>query len=275
MDNSMIVEKLKELGLNEAESKIYLLLLHQSHNTASQIGRLTGISRPKTYEYLTRLVDKGLCTEILGRVKKYSAINPTVAFKTIQNQLAKDYEKSLSLASILTEELLPLYLLPNQDSNPLDYIKVIREKNSIVNHFESLEKIAQTEVLSLVKLPLVMDLSTTHNPVEFSSLKNNVVYKSIYNRDDMDQPNLLESMEAFAQAGEQVRITNLFPIPFKMYIFDEKIVMFTLEDKTGSDSNLTALIVEHLDLAKGLKNVFEIYWQSSVTLDQYRLEMNN
>jgi hypothetical protein len=73
----------------------------------------------------------------------------------------------------------------------------------------------------------------------------------------------------FAEAGEEVRITTIFPIPFKMYIFDEKTVMFTLQDITISGTKLTALIIEHQDLVRGLKSVFNLYWTNSIPLEKF------
>jgi hypothetical protein len=55
-----------------------------------------------------------------------------------------------------------------------------------------------------------------------------------------------------------------------MFIFDCRIVMFTLEDKTPAETKLTALIIEHKDLAAGLKQVFDLYWLNSITLEEYR-----
>jgi hypothetical protein len=129
---------------------------------------------------------------------------------------------------------------------------------------------AQQEVLSLVKLPLVMSLDETPNPIEFQSLQRNVLYRTIYNKADMADPNLDKAVDLFAKAGELVRITRDFPIPFKMFIFDCRIVMFTLEDKTPAETKLTALIIEHKDLAAGLKQVFDLYWLNSITLEEYR-----
>jgi hypothetical protein len=46
--------------------------------------------------------------------------------------------------------------------------------------------------------------------------------------------------------------------------------MFTLEDRVTSKPSLTALIIEHLDLAQGLKQVFNLYWQNSITLEEFK-----
>lgn len=270
MSDQEIIKSLKQIGLSDSAAKIYLLLLHKSNCTASEISRITSISRSKTYEYLNKLVNAGMCIEILGSVKKYSSTNPTTAFKDMDQKLKLDYEKDKSIISNLSKILLPLYNAPNENTDPLDYIQVIREKKSIIKKFETLEKMAEKEILSLVKAPLAMDLTEPHNLTEYSSLKKGVRIKTIYNTEDMNIPLLVKSIETFEKAGEQVRVVDKFPIPFKLYIFDGKIVMFSLEDRMISNANLTALIIEHLDLAKGLKEVFNIYWNNSITWEEFK-----
>lgn len=267
-ENFSIVNLIK-IGLTESEAKIYLNLLKKKSFTASEISRLSGISRSKTYEILNQLVQKGLCVEILGRVKKYSPTNPETAFKGLEQKIQQELENKKNILSNLSESLSPLFHSENENSNPLDYIQVIREKNSILKKFETLERMANKEVLSLVKGPLVMDVTKPYNIVQYDSLRRGVNFKTIYAIEDLGNQYFLESIEAFAIAGEEVRIANLLPIPFKMYIYDEKTVMFTLEDKIDSKSKLTALIIEHIDLAKGLKQVFNLYWQNSMTFEDF------
>ncbi len=274
MNHSDLIAQLKEIGLPDAAAKIYIILLHEGNTAASDIARIAEISRPKVYEHMRRLVDTGLCTEILGQVKKYAAINPADALSRIQKQYTLQYQATSNTITNLTQLLMPLFLTPSQHHDPLDYIQVIRERSSIIRKFESMESMAQSEVLSLVKLPLVMSLEDTPNPKEFQSLKRKVVYRAIYNYSDMADDHLAAAVELFAKAGEKVRITRDFPIPFKMFIFDKRIVMFTLEDKTATTTKLTALIIEHVDLAKGLRQVFDLYWLNSITLDEYHDSIN-
>ena len=274
MFDQEIIRNLKQIGLSDSAAKIYLLLLHKSNCTASEISRITVISRSKTYEYLNRLVNRGMCIEILGSVKKYAATNPTTAFKDMEQKRKLDYEKDRNIISDLSKILLPLYNAPNENTDPLDYIQVIREKKSIIKKFETLEQKAEKEILALVKAPLAMNLAEPHNLAEYSSLKKGISIKTIYNTEDMNIPLLMESIETFEKAGEQVRVVDKFPIPFKMYIFDGRIVMLSLEDRIVSNSNLTALIIEHLDLAKGLKEVFNIYWDNSITWEEFKRKEN-
>jgi len=271
MKDEYTYSDLIKIGLKESEAKLYINLLKKKSFTASEISKLTGLSRPKTYEYLHRLVEKGLCTEILGSVKKYTPTNPETAFSGLRQKLKLEFENKNILLSNLSETLMPLYRSQKEKKAPLDYIQVIREKNSIINKFESLEDIATKEVLALVKGPLAMDITKPHNIIQYDSLERGVSYRTIYNNRDLADQNLMHSIESFKNKGENVRIAEKLPIPFKMYIFDERIVMFILEDNISSGSTLTALIIEHLDLILGLKAIFSIYWQSSTPLEEFKI----
>ena len=270
MNHRDLIDQLKEIGLSDATAKIYIILIHEGNTGASDIARIALISRPKVYEHLRRLVDVGLCIEILGQVKKYDAVNPADALSKIQKQYAQQYQSTSNTINRLTQLLVPLFLTPSENKNPLDYIQVIRERNSILKKFASLESMAKTEVLSLVKLPVVMSLENTPpNPVGLQAIKKNVVHRTIYNHSDMADESFANAVELFAKAGEKIHITQNFPIPFKMFIYDKRIVMFTLEDKTAGSTKLTALIIEHIDLAKGLQQVFDLYWLNSLTLAEF------
>ncbi len=74
----------------------------------------------------------------------------------------------------------------------------------------------------------------------------------------------------FASAGEEVRIA--YKLPMKMMIFDEKIVIIALQNEITSKPSLTTMLIEHSDLAKTLKETFNMYWQKSMTLEEFKIK---
>jgi len=68
-----MVEKeiLQELGLSEAEAKIYLALLETGSTLAGPIIKKTGLHRGTTYQILQRLKEKGLVSSIIKGKKQY------------------------------------------------------------------------------------------------------------------------------------------------------------------------------------------------------------
>jgi len=150
----------------------------------------------------------------------------------------------------------------------MDYIQVISEKNkNSLKRVESLERTAKNEVLAFTKAPYAMSLNFTGNEEEFINLKRGLKCKSIYEVEDAKKLDFLKKIELFYNAGEEVRIVNVLPLKF--LIFDERIVMVTLEDMLTSRTRLTTLVIEHSAFTRFFKSTFENYWKHAMTLEEF------
>ena len=273
MRDEIYIDNLKKLGLSEVESKVYVNLLKKQNFTATEISRISGTPRSKIYEILNKLTNKGLCVEILGSVKKYSSANPKIAFtgllQTYQQDSQQELENKRILTSNLIETLLPFFNSQKENGSPLDYIQVIREKVSIMRKYRSLVESTKYEMLSLVKGPYIMDVQKPPDYFDqFISSKSEIQFRTVYECKELENHNFLEAIGAFICINEEIRVIE--KIPFKMYVFDEKIAMFTLQDNINRKTSLTSMIVEHNDLAKGLKDIFDLYWKNAMHLEDYK-----
>lgn len=74
----MDTESLKQIGLTEGESKVYLALLKRGSITSGPLTDESGVSRSKIYNILERLMQKGLVSFILkNKTRYYQAAEPT------------------------------------------------------------------------------------------------------------------------------------------------------------------------------------------------------
>ena len=271
MSKNIHLENLQKLGLSSAESVVYLNLLKKNNFTATEIAKVSGISRSKIYEILNKLIHKGLCIEILGSLKKYSPVNPDIAFNGFLQNLEQSYKNELelkkTLASEISETLLPIYLTEKDNTNPLDYIEVIRDNTRIVEKIRTLERNAKHEIVSFSKAPYAMNFSHPDNSESLIHFKKGVSYKGIYEIADSNKPEFLHVIKQYQEAGEEIRIAK--KLPLKIHICDESIVMFSLENRLIPQSSLTTMVIEHADLAKTLKEIFDVYWNKSMTLDEF------
>ncbi|MFH1828817.1 MAG: helix-turn-helix domain-containing protein [Nanoarchaeota archaeon] len=64
-------EVLQDLGLSEAEAKVYLALIETGSTLAGLIIKKTGLHRGTTYQILQRLKEKGLVSSIVKGKKQY------------------------------------------------------------------------------------------------------------------------------------------------------------------------------------------------------------
>ena len=262
MNKNNYIGDLIKIGFTESEAKVYFYLLKKKNFTATEISQLAHVSRPKVYEILAKFAGKGLCTETLGRVKKYSIVNPKISF----NNLCQEFEEKKKIVSNLSKALFPLYYSEKDTTDPLDYIQVVRERNRIVEKFYTLLKNAKEEILAFTKGPYANKWENNEEILE--PIKKGVSTKSIYEVDEVIKSNLLKWVEMFVDTGEEVRF--VYDLPLKLLIFDKKIVMCTLQNRLVSQRSLTAMIIEHTDLAKALVETFNVYWQKGITLEEFK-----
>lgn len=98
----MDIEKLKEIGLNEKESKVYLALLELEDALVSEISDKTKINRSLLYDVLNDLTKKGIVTYILkNNVRYYRAAEPEKIMAML-----KEKEK---IFAVMLPELLALH----------------------------------------------------------------------------------------------------------------------------------------------------------------------
>ena len=73
----MNTKPLRNLGLNESEIKVYLLLLKKGLCSATEIAKETALNRSHIYDKLGVLLEKGLMSFVLkNNVKYFKATNP-------------------------------------------------------------------------------------------------------------------------------------------------------------------------------------------------------
>jgi sugar-specific transcriptional regulator TrmB len=83
----MDIEKLKKLGLSDAESKIYFSVLKLGTCTVKDISKNTGFHRTNIYDILEQLKEKGLITYFReGKTTKYKTTDPNNLYEFIREK---------------------------------------------------------------------------------------------------------------------------------------------------------------------------------------------
>jgi len=96
------VEILQELGLSQAESKVYLALLETGSTLAGLIIKKTGLHRGTTYQIIQRLKEKGLVSSIIkGKKQYFSPVHP----ERLMDVLKERQEKLRQILPILKSRL--------------------------------------------------------------------------------------------------------------------------------------------------------------------------
>ena len=80
-----MIEELKQIGLTEYESKVYLTLLKYGTLIGTEVHKKSGVPHSPTYHSLISLQEKGFVTISPLKPKKFSAIKPELAINNYIN----------------------------------------------------------------------------------------------------------------------------------------------------------------------------------------------
>ncbi len=254
---------LGRLGLTTYESRAYLALLRRDSSSASEVARLAELPRQRIYDVLASLLEKGLAAARPGAVAKYAATPPDAA---VERLLADHRERLAALeeeGAAVAEELGPAYRAGREESDPLEYIEVVRDSRTVAERFAELQGRVQREILVFTKPPYAR---LPQENVEGLELARTKEARSIYEFSVFENPGFVEGIKTFVEAGEGARFVA--ELPLKLAIIDEATVMFGMEDPVGGEADLTMMLVEHPALARVLKIAFETLWGNGLGFDE-------
>ena len=265
MDNGDFVAQLTRLGLTSYEAKAYLTLIRRDSFTAAQVARQSGLPRQRIYDVLGSMVQKGLAVARPGNVVKYAATPPDVAINQLLAVQREDLSRTESAARSMVADLEPAFKAGQRETDPLEYIEVLRDRRAINERFAELQKAVKKEILVFTKPPYA---TPPQENVEGLKVITTHDARSLYEFSVFDDPAVARGVQRFVEAGEQARFVPTLPL--KLVIIDETIVMFGMEDPVAGSADLTIVTVEHQSLARVLKTAFEAIWDTGLTFEQAR-----
>ena len=93
------IKKIKSLGLNTYEVKIWTALLSRGVSTAGELSDIANVPRSRSYDVLESLEKKGFVVMKLGKPIKYLAVPPKEVLENVRGQIEKSTEKHISYIS--------------------------------------------------------------------------------------------------------------------------------------------------------------------------------
>jgi sugar-specific transcriptional regulator TrmB len=263
---------LEELGLTNYEARVYLALIRRDVFTAAEVAREAGVPRQRVYDVLEGLIRRQLAILHPGRVAGYSAVAPDTAVE----RLIEQQRRSLGRLERLSSELKPTFESGRTHTDPLDYVEVLRDPADITERFARLQSTAERELLSFSRPPWYTPTENIAG-LEASARLHAAgrTVRSLYSRAVLEDPALLEVINLFVAAGEEIRIAE--DLPLKMIIADGSTVLCDMPDPVARDGATTTLCIRHPSLAAALTLAFRSIWETSPTfaeaLEQAGMEM--
>jgi len=254
------VSQLVELGLTQYEARGYLALIGRGDATPAEIARLGRIPRPRSYDVLTSLAERGFVATVPGGAGlRYRAKPPDQVFDSLLAVRRQELDRLTARATKLATDLQPRFLQGQHRGEPLDYVEVLRDPAHAVQRISQLWAKAEHEVLAIVCPPYLAP-PAPEDPVPPSAIAT----RAIYERSLLDDPQMARVVQTYARLGEQVRLAR--HLPMKLTVVDEKSVAFNLPDPVAGGESVTTIVVHHRALAAALKITFEAIWSQAEPL---------
>lgn len=276
MNKEILIERLKTLGFKEYESKVLIVLLNGNPMSASDIAKEAKIIRNSIYDILKSFVEKGYCNEIeTNTILNYQIIDPSIILDKITSDYKKNFNTRLNNLTETFGELQQIYKAESAKiEGPDKNIQLIRgfNKHRIAKYME-LVKNSKKEIIGMYSPRRVVVEELSHDAQEF--IKGGGIIRSIYQLSDDKELNaeLLKACELFQQGGEQVRLAS-FKVP-NISIFDYENVFINLSaDKNVPKHKQADLIIQNLDYAGHMRDLFNYYWSQAVTIEDYKKKNN-
>ena len=234
----------KNFGLNDKEISLYLSVLSNPNTSARDIEKNTGIGRTHIYDISQKLIEKGFLTQIEKNKKRvFNAVPP--------RELLENQKALISRFEGIVDELSELQNT-SQERPKIVYYSGKSELDALHNNFIS-SKIA-SEAIAFSDDSFYLKNEGQHQKKEIDKrLKQNVYFRALAG---MSTP-VLASQKKDKQENRETRI-------LPKDIFDPKVQLGMHGNKTVvvNHGKNYGFVVEDADLAKTIKQIFDIVWNS-------------
>src|SRR3989344_1034640 len=245
----MIIQNLlKNLGLSEAESKIYIAALELGKSLPKHLAEKANIKRPTLYEFLPQMMEQGLLSETtIGKRRYFIAEDPQILLEKKQveiDQLEKLIpELRILLLASTTKPKIIFY--QGIEGVKKIYLDNLREKKPTLN-FIGLENI-NPEIDKYAQhyyIPRRIKYGITIDIIISGAVRSPFMYLKT---------------DPYALRKVKTIDAKKFPIPLDAYIYGDNI-SFSLWRK---DSEPIGVIIRSKEIATTMRSLFNFIWEKA------------
>lgn len=261
MNNTQILKHLQAFGLEERQSKIYLLLLEKGELTPLELARETDINRTTIYRLLEDLKKLSLVEEIIDQYKvKLKAASP----ESFQLLIVKKESDINSLKNVLPSLVSSLESLVNKQQSPTKVLYFRGENGLRQLLWNTLKASGRTEVIGYGYADWAEAVG-----YEFAeNLRSEYVQKSIYSR-EIQNPEFNPQKDILGWTENEEYVEKYFKlrcipeskleINHDSYIYNDVFAFsYFFNDETFG------VEIHNEEIAKTQRQIFNILWDQAV-----------
>ena len=240
----MILQTLKQIGLNEKQAKIYLACLELGEASIGSIAKKANLKRTTIYDLIADLLNEGYIKQtILGKKNRFIAAEPEELKIILKKKeaLLGQVLPQLNLINNVTKTKPKIWFY-----NGIDGLKKVYADT--LNYQGEILAIGGEAVISEISLEWILDYVKKR------------VKKGIPVRAIVAKTSLLEK-HFLSEDKKQLRTSKIidskkFPFPIEINIYGNKRVFFVSADEE------MGLIIEGVGIHKAMKSFFELAWKN-------------
>ncbi|MDP1695158.1 MAG: helix-turn-helix domain-containing protein [Candidatus Woesearchaeota archaeon] len=250
----MRTEILKEIGLTESETKVYLALLELGDSTRGEIVNKSGIAGSKVYEILEKLQEKGLVSIYLqNNIKHFKPTNPKQILGYLEDKKQQISKTEAEVKSILPN-LLSLYG-SSKEEQEVELISGLKGLELIFKEqIEAMHKGDTCYVIGGTKGVDEEIVQAFFEKVHIWRREKGIKTKMLFNLSQKESTERLYSSKKYPDTTTRY-IRHTSPVAINVYKNKTIIIIF--------GKKMSAISIKSADVAKSFIEYFNLLWTSS------------
>jgi sugar-specific transcriptional regulator TrmB len=261
-DEEQLVQYLAEFGFNRNEARMYLAALGRPPLRVAELAELADVNRPKAYDALYQLVDKGLFAEVTGQESgqgaRYQAADPMLVVQRLRHQSALEQADRVQDTSLLVADLFARYYEAPQGDDPFEYVEVIRNSDAAWARRDAITAGAEKEVVQARRMT---PPGTRPRAGDEVGAREGVIYRAIYESEFLDYPQFRARLAERERRGVQIRFVPRVPVG--MTAVDRRKCLLSLNPTGLVNGQGSWVVLEQPALADLLTDAFDLLWDDA------------
>ena len=261
-DEEQLVQYLAEFGFSRNEARMYVAALGRPPLRVAELAELADVNRPKAYDALRQLVDKGLFEERTGpdagQVARYRAADPALVVQRLRHQSALEQADRVQETSLLVADLFARYYEAPQGDDPFEYVELIRNSDAAWARRDAITAGAEKEVVQARRMT---PPGTRPRAGDEVGVREGVSYRALYETGFLEFPQFVGRLAEREQRGEQIRFIDAVPIG--MTAVDRRKCLLSLNPTGLVSGQGSWVVLEQPALTDLLTVAFDQLWDQA------------
>jgi predicted DNA-binding transcriptional regulator len=262
-DEEQLVQHLAEFGFSRNEARMYLAALGRGPLRVAELAELADVNRPKAYDALRQLVDKGLFEPEAagpeqGQVARFKAVDPMLVVQRLRHQSALEQADRVQDTALLVADLFARYYEAPQGDDPFEYVELIRNSDAAWARRDAITAGAEKEV---VQARRQTPPGTRPRAGDEVGVREGVSYRALYETGFLEFPQFVGRLAEREQRGEQIRF--IYAVKIGMTAVDRRKCLLSLNPTGLVSGQGSWVVLEQPALTDLLTAAFDLLWDAA------------